>query len=111
VQRLLAKADSFYEEGNKGIALLPTDCRLAILSISHIYQHIKDGIIENGYNSISFRAYTSTSKKMVLVSQALWEMYRWSTPMHIHFLLLLFILQVFFKPVVSVLSQFEKLKK
>jgi len=111
VKRLLAKADYYYEEGNKGIPLLPIDCRLAILSISHIYQHIKDGIVANGYNSISYRAYTSSSKKIILVSQALWEMYRWATPMHIHYLLLLLLLQVFFKPFVSALAQIDKLNK
>jgi phytoene synthase len=69
-RRLLDVADRFYDSSERGIALLPADCRLAIASSRHIYAAIGDDLAAHGYDSITRRAHTSAARKLALVARA-----------------------------------------
>jgi len=70
-QRLLALADAHYRAADLGIPLLPRSCRLAITASRLIYSRIGKAIRNNGYDSITRRAYVSLPAKLGLVLAAL----------------------------------------
>jgi phytoene synthase len=67
VKRLLDKADEYYKKADAGIKFLPKDCQLAVQAAGCIYRDIGHVVEKNGYDSISQRAFTSKSRKLVLV--------------------------------------------
>jgi phytoene synthase len=71
VRALLARADGHYRAADRGVPLLPGDCRFAIASARNIYSAIGDAIAKNAYDSISQRAYVSLPRKLWLVARAL----------------------------------------
>lgn len=71
VQRLVEDADGLYSRARAGIQLVPSDCRLAITSALLIYADIGREIQRAGYDSVSRRAFTSRTRKAVLVARAL----------------------------------------
>jgi phytoene synthase len=71
VRRLLEDAGRLYSRARAGIPLVPSDCRLAITSALLIYADIGREIERAGYDSVSRRAYTSRTRKAVLVARAL----------------------------------------
>ncbi len=71
VQRLVEDADALYSRARAGIQLVPSDCRLAITSALLIYADIGREIQRAGYDSVSRRAFTSRTRKAVLVARAL----------------------------------------
>jgi phytoene synthase len=77
VQWLLARAAAHYEAADRGVPLLPRDCRFAIASSRRIYAAIGDAIAANGYDSLTRRAYVTLPRKLWLVAGALPA--RWST--------------------------------
>ncbi|HEY2744813.1 MAG TPA: phytoene/squalene synthase family protein [Polyangia bacterium] len=67
---ILARADGHYRAADRGVPLLPRDCRLAIASARRIYAAIGAAIARNGYDSVSRRAYVSLPRKLLLVASA-----------------------------------------
>jgi phytoene synthase len=70
VRRLLAEADRYYQRADRGISLLPRDCRLAIRSARLIYAAIGRRIRRNGCNAVDQRAFTSPAEKLWLIARA-----------------------------------------
>jgi 15-cis-phytoene synthase len=70
VRTLLARAEAHYRAADRGVPLLPRDCRFAIASARNIYSAIGAAIAANGYDSVSQRAYVSLPKKLLLVARA-----------------------------------------
>jgi phytoene synthase len=68
---LLARADGHYRAADRGVPLLPRDCRFAIRSARRIYSAIGGAIARNGYDSVSRRAYVSLPRKLALVAASL----------------------------------------
>lgn len=71
VQRLLNHAATLYERSRDGVAALPSDCRPAIHAARLVYSEIGTIIAQNGYDSISRRAYVSGRRKLSLVAESL----------------------------------------
>lgn len=71
VRRLLEAAEEIYRSAMTGIGGLPPSCRPAISAAALIYREIGREITRNGFDSISRRARTTTSRKIALVAQAL----------------------------------------
>jgi len=69
-RRMLACADAVYGRAAEGIRSLPTDCRLAIRAALLIYEDIGTEIRENGYDSVTRRAFTSLPRKLTLLYRA-----------------------------------------
>lgn len=71
IRRLLEDAGRLYARARSGIPLVPSDCRLAITSALLIYADIGREIERSGYDSVSRRAFTSRTRKAVLVAKAM----------------------------------------
>jgi len=80
VRRLLARADEHYRAADLGVPLLPRACRLAIASSRQIYAAIGEAVRDNGYDSISTRAYVPLGRKLLLVLRASSALFSASTP-------------------------------
>ena len=70
VRRLLAEADRLYTRARPGIALLPGRCRPAIHAASRIYREIGVAAQAGGYDTVSRRTVTTTSRKLQLALAA-----------------------------------------
>jgi phytoene synthase len=68
---ILERADGHYQAADRGVALLPRDCRFAIASARRIYAAIGGAVARNGYDSVSQRAYVSLPRKLLLVAASL----------------------------------------
>tara|TARA_B100000749_G_scaffold280875_1_gene279564 strand:- start:13916 stop:14839 length:924 start_codon:yes stop_codon:yes gene_type:complete len=66
VDRILAWADNYYEEGHSGIGFLNWRCALAIQSASNIYREIGSIVRKKGATAWNDRAHTSSSRKTLL---------------------------------------------
>jgi phytoene synthase len=71
VRAILERADAHYRAADRGVPLLPADCRFAIASSRNIYSAIGAAIARNGYDSVSQRAWVSLPRKLWLVACAL----------------------------------------
>jgi len=71
IRRLLAEADKHYLLARPGMRQLPRDCRLAIAAAGNIYRDIGRVILDNGYDSVNRRAYTSKPRKAWLLVTSL----------------------------------------
>jgi len=71
VAELLRRADAHYRAADLGVPLLPRACRLAIASSRRIYAAIGDAVRENGYDSITQRAYVPLGGKLLLVARSI----------------------------------------
>lgn len=71
VRHLLDRAQMHYKAADRGIPLLPRDCRFAIASSRYIYAGIGDAIAANDYDSIASRAYIGIGGKLLRVARAL----------------------------------------
>jgi phytoene synthase len=71
VRAILERADGHYRAADRGVPLLPADCRFAIASARNIYSAIGGAIAANGYDSITQRAYVTLPRKLWLVARAL----------------------------------------
>jgi phytoene synthase len=80
VRALLQRAREHYQSADRGIPLLPRDCRLAIASSRHIYSGIGDAVAANDYDSIRTRAYVTLAGKLLRVLRALPALF--TTPRH-----------------------------
>lgn len=66
------RAHYYYDEGDKGIALLPKESQYAISSASKIYRGILRKIEERGYNPFLGRVFVPQQKKMrILLGEVL----------------------------------------
>ena len=77
-KRLLLRADDHYRAADRGVPLLPKDCRLAIAASRRIYSAIGDDSAAHGFDSVTRRAHTGLAKKLVLVARSLPSV--WSAP-------------------------------
>jgi len=64
IARLLDVADDYYAQGHKGIALLPFDCRPAILAAHSLYGEIGREVARRGGDSVSARAVVPAGRKL-----------------------------------------------
>jgi phytoene synthase len=71
VEKILYCADAHYRAADRGVPLLPADCRFAIASSRNIYSAIGGAIARNGYDSVGQRAYVTLPRKLWLVARAL----------------------------------------
>jgi phytoene synthase len=70
VDRLLVEADRLYAQASSGIALLPRDCRSAILAARLVYAEIGQQLRRNGLDPLAQRAVVPRSRKLVLLACA-----------------------------------------
>jgi phytoene synthase len=70
VRRLLGFADDFYRSSDRGVGLLPLDCRGAIAGARYIYAAIGDEIAAHHHDSVTRRAHTSKARKLALLARA-----------------------------------------
>jgi phytoene synthase len=73
VARLLDEAGSLYRRARFGVALLPANCRPAILAAALIYVELGAVIEHNGFDSVSVRARVSGRRKLELLARAVAE--------------------------------------
>lgn len=71
VGRLLDHADELYARADRGIALLPRDCRAAIRAARRIYSEIGRDIARHGMDSVTRRARISGARKLWLAIASL----------------------------------------
>jgi phytoene synthase len=71
VARLLQHADELYSRADRGISMLPPDCRAAIRAARLIYADIGRVIAASGFDAVSRRAVVSRARKLWLVLRAL----------------------------------------
>ncbi len=70
IERFLQEADRLYGQSTAGVALLPRDCRSAILAARHIYAEIGQQLRRDGLDPVNQRAVVPTSRKLVLLACA-----------------------------------------
>jgi 15-cis-phytoene synthase len=70
VERLLLEADRLYAQSTAGVALLPRDCRSAILAARLVYAEIGQQLRRDGRDPVSQRAVVPTARKLVLLACA-----------------------------------------
>ena len=70
VERLLAEADRLYGQASSGIALLPWDCRSAILAARLVYAEIGQQLRREGLDPIARRAVVPRARKLMLLACA-----------------------------------------
>jgi phytoene synthase len=70
IERLLQEADRLYCQATAGVALLPRDCRAAILAARLIYAEIGQQLRRDGLDPLAQRAVVTTSRKLVLLACA-----------------------------------------
>jgi len=70
VERLLQEADRLYVQATVGVAMLPRDCRSAILAARLIYAEIGQQLRRDGLDPVGRRAVVPTSRKLVLLACA-----------------------------------------
>ncbi|RBP11311.1 phytoene synthase [Roseiarcus fermentans] len=68
--RLLDEARGLYDRARSGVALLPANCRPAILAAALIYAEIGAEVARNGFDSVSARARVSGRRKLELLGRA-----------------------------------------
>ena len=71
VARLLGEADRLYADANRGIAALPTDCRIAIRTASLVYADIGRSIRQADFDSVTRRAVVPGHRKLWLFLRAI----------------------------------------
>ena len=67
VQRLLAAAEDYYEDGKRGYPALPNDSRLAIRIAASIYREIGTEIKLHQFQVLNQRHHVSTAKKLKVI--------------------------------------------
>lgn len=70
IDRLLTEADRLYCQSTAGVAMLPRDCRSAILAARYIYAEIGQQLRRDGLDPVNQRAVVPTSRKLVLLACA-----------------------------------------
>lgn len=70
IERLLQEADRLYCQSTAGVAMLPRDCRSAILAARYIYAEIGQQLRRDGLDPVTQRAVVPTSRKLVLLACA-----------------------------------------
>lgn len=70
IGRLLREADRLYGQSTAGVAMLPRDCRSAILAARYIYAEIGQQLRRDGLDPVNQRAVVPTTRKLVLLACA-----------------------------------------
>mmetsp|Transcript_21681 Transcript_21681/g.27568 ORF Transcript_21681/g.27568 Transcript_21681/m.27568 type:complete len:100 (-) Transcript_21681:28-327(-) len=63
---LIARARMYYQRAKRGVPMLDTSARLPVQSSLDCYGKILDKIEENGYDSLTKRAYVGKWEKMFI---------------------------------------------
>lgn len=71
VERLLDEAIRIYKRALTGLTDLPLSCRPGIRAAGLVYAEIGAAVRQNGFDSVTQRAHTTSQKKMVLLIRAL----------------------------------------
>ena len=71
--RLLDEAGALYARAVAGVALLPANCRKAILAAALIYAEIGAEVARNKFDSVTARARVSGRRKLALLARAIVE--------------------------------------
>ncbi len=71
VRRLLAEAQRLYLRADAGITALPISCQGGIFAARRAYAAIGGAVQDNGYDSISYRAYTNKWQKAGFLARSL----------------------------------------
>jgi phytoene synthase len=72
VARLLLEAERLYVRAERGLALLPPDCRPGIRAARLLYAEIGNEVARRGFDSLASRAVVAPSRKLVLLARAFW---------------------------------------
>jgi 15-cis-phytoene synthase len=72
VERLLQKADEFYESGFRGIIDLPLRSAFVITAAALFYRRIGEQILTRGPEALNSRSYVTTIDKIILIVKALY---------------------------------------
>jgi len=70
IAKLLREADFYYERATSGIAMLPSNCRRAILASRLLYAEIGREVAHRHFDSVSSRAVVSRQRKLTLLARA-----------------------------------------
>lgn len=70
VRRLLDEADALYRRADRGVAMLPRECRIAIRAARLVYSDIGRTISAADYDSVTRRAVVPRSRKLWLLLRA-----------------------------------------
>jgi len=70
VRRLLDEADALYRRADRGIAMLPRECKVAIRAARLVYSDIGRTIARADYDSVTRRAVVPRSRKLWLLLRA-----------------------------------------
>jgi len=70
VAELLGEADRLYTRADRGIAMLPRDCRVAIRAARLIYSDLHRSIARAGFDTVTQRAFVSKPRKIWLLLRA-----------------------------------------
>lgn len=73
VLRLLDEADRLYRQATLGVALLPRDCRAAILAARLIYADIGSRMRRQQIDPVQQRSVVPTGRKLALAAAASWQ--------------------------------------
>ena len=76
VARLLGEAEALYLRADSGVSLLPEGCRIAIRAARLAYSDIGRVIANNGYDSVTTRAFVSKPRKLWLLARSSTARYR-----------------------------------
>jgi phytoene synthase len=74
IQRLLQLAETYYQSGLAGLYYLPPRNRRAIAVAAFVYRDIGRKLLNNDCIYWQGRVMVPTSKKLLLASQALWQL-------------------------------------
>jgi phytoene synthase len=70
VARLLQRAEVLYRQADEGIAQLPGEARIGVRAARLLYSAIGDRIAGAGFDSVTQRAYTPWTHKLILAMRA-----------------------------------------
>ncbi len=71
VVRLLAEADHLYRRSDVGTRMLPRRSRMAIRAARLVYSDLHRSIAQNGFDTVTKRAYVRTSRKLWLIGRSI----------------------------------------
>ncbi|MFK7600719.1 phytoene/squalene synthase family protein [Deinococcus sp. SM5_A1] len=71
---LCALARDWYAEGRAGIPCLHGSARLAVATAARAYEGILDDLERAGYDNFNRRAYVSSTRKLLMLPRAWWEL-------------------------------------
>ena len=81
VERLLGEAELLYRRADRGVPLLPRECRVAIRAARLVYSDIGRTIAHAGHDSVSRRAVVPKPRKLWLATRSVPALWRTAPPL------------------------------